>query len=464
MPQTSSWRPGISNWTTVAGVRDYFNNYGTNVALTSSNIKNVVWKGCPLYIKNSSNSHIVICTGYASDGWPYLNGHTNDRYHQRVPTGYYTNTIQLTPYKDYEPTKYYNPEGNVDVVSSGINSVYIKGWAFDRDDVSQPVGIHVYIGDRCCAAFMADAYRSDVNTAYGVGDYHGFEREISVSETGEQRIRIFAINIGDGSNVQIVDSTIPITKFTTNIYDGIVVQGNSYPICGTFKNAGTYPWLELFVDYGYVSTTCNNEYNNYAFYLDTTKYSDGNPIVGISLRNQDGLSYANWYNVIINNIHTVSFDAIDEHISLESKNVTWGQTYGELPTPIRTGYKFVGWFTDSESGEQITSDTTVTTNKDQTLYAHWEKCETETIVTDYGAYKLCEITGQNIDGTCIVTIAGYRNNALVNIQKREYSENLKPFVIIDDIDEVKVMIWDSLCGMKPITQAETISSSKFIIE
>lgn len=46
--------------------------------------------------------------------------------------------------------------------------------------------------------------------------------------------------------------------------------------------------------------------------------------------------------------------------------------YGTLPTPEREGYTFNGWWTDSTyDGEEITSNTLVNLDSDQTLYAQW---------------------------------------------------------------------------------------------
>ncbi len=42
--------------------------------------------------------------------------------------------------------------------------------------------------------------------------------------------------------------------------------------------------------------------------------------------------------------YTVTFDANGGSVSTTSKVVTKGSQYGELPTPTRKGYKFVGWF------------------------------------------------------------------------------------------------------------------------
>ena len=57
----------------------------------------------------------------------------------------------------------------------------------------------------------------------------------------------------------------------------------------------------------------------------------------------------------------------------ETKTVFFGQLYGELPTPTREHYSFIGWFTAAEGGEEITADTEVKTLSNQTLYAHWSR-------------------------------------------------------------------------------------------
>ena len=69
----------------------------------------------------------------------------------------------------------------------------------------------------------------------------------------------------------------------------------------------------------------------------------------------------------------VNFDAnggtIEE--SEISKSVYYGQAYGDLPVPTRTGYTFAGWFTDKTEGTRITAETIVSALVNQTLYARW---------------------------------------------------------------------------------------------
>lgn len=67
----------------------------------------------------------------------------------------------------------------------------------------------------------------------------------------------------------------------------------------------------------------------------------------------------------------VTFNATGGSISTSSKKVYINTQYGTLPTPTRSGYTFNGWYTSSSGGTKITSDTNVTLESDQTLYAQW---------------------------------------------------------------------------------------------
>ncbi|MDF2513464.1 MAG: internalin-like protein [Herbinix sp.] len=81
----------------------------------------------------------------------------------------------------------------------------------------------------------------------------------------------------------------------------------------------------------------------------------------------DDILYAHWTG----DSYTVTFDANGGTSSTKEKDVNYGVTYGSLPTPIRTGYIFDGWFTTLGGHTEVTSKDTVRLKADQTLYAHW---------------------------------------------------------------------------------------------
>lgn len=69
----------------------------------------------------------------------------------------------------------------------------------------------------------------------------------------------------------------------------------------------------------------------------------------------------------------VGFDANGGSVGTASMDILKGQslkTIGNLPTPSRTHYRFLGWYTDVTGGEPAADDMVV--NGNVTLYAHWE--------------------------------------------------------------------------------------------
>ena len=66
---------------------------------------------------------------------------------------------------------------------------------------------------------------------------------------------------------------------------------------------------------------------------------------------------------------TVTFNPNGGTVENGSKAVTPGQSVGTLPTPVREGYTFDGWFTALNGGAKVTENTTVDSNV--TYYAHW---------------------------------------------------------------------------------------------
>ncbi|RCX17160.1 putative repeat protein (TIGR02543 family) [Anaerobacterium chartisolvens] len=77
---------------------------------------------------------------------------------------------------------------------------------------------------------------------------------------------------------------------------------------------------------------------------------------------------ANWTG----STYTIAFNGEGVTVEPASKTVTYHSPYGTLPLPIKTGFNFAGWWTDSNgTGTQITSGNTVTTADNHTLYAKW---------------------------------------------------------------------------------------------
>lgn len=70
---------------------------------------------------------------------------------------------------------------------------------------------------------------------------------------------------------------------------------------------------------------------------------------------------------------TVYFDAKGGSVDTDHKSLMSEELYGPLPTPVRSGYRFNGWFTAPNGGTQILPTTVVTAKTDSTLYASWSR-------------------------------------------------------------------------------------------
>lgn len=68
----------------------------------------------------------------------------------------------------------------------------------------------------------------------------------------------------------------------------------------------------------------------------------------------------------------VSFDPNGGSVDTQSKGVISGSTYGDLPTPVREGCVFDGWYTQKSGGSKIDASSTVSMTGNQILYAHWK--------------------------------------------------------------------------------------------
>ncbi len=107
--------------------------------------------------------------------------------------------------------------------------------------------------------------------------------------------------------------------------------------------------------------------NGYTFNGWFTEASGGDKIETTAVVNTNMTLYAQWTA----NECVVYFDTQEGECEMSQRDVTYGGTYGELPTPTRSGYEFAGWYTLAEGGDKVTADTIVTSTTPHTLYAHW---------------------------------------------------------------------------------------------
>ena len=128
-----------------------------------------------------------------------------------------------------------------------------------------------------------------------------------------------------------------------------------------------------------------------------------NPEYGQLEIQQDG-EYYNLYLINAGDEVTITFDPNGGMLNTgdETKTVQHNGTYGEMPTPIRSGYHFDGWYTEKGGGAKVDANTSVTTKEAHTLYAHWtflhEHCICGGDVTAGDHTSHSDVTYQKWDG------------------------------------------------------------------
>ena|GEM_PF-6706778 len=162
---------------------------------------------------------------------------------------------------------------------------------------------------------------------------------------------------------QIVSSD---TKYTLANDSTLTAQWKKLSYTVKFDSAGGSSVPSQTVEYGSkVSAPKNPAKAGYTFQgwytakSGGSKYDFNKPVTG------ELTLHARWAA----NAYTLSFDANGGKVSPQSKSVTYGSPYGQLPTPTRKGYTFQGWYTAKNGGSKISANTMTSGNA--TVYARW---------------------------------------------------------------------------------------------
>lgn len=125
--------------------------------------------------------------------------------------------------------------------------------------------------------------------------------------------------------------------------------------------------------------------------------------------------------------YTLTFDSNCNNdssytISITTKAVAQGDSYGILPAPTRKGYAFDGWYTAATGGTAVSATTTMGSNN-TTVYAHWNAHKLTINYHNGGAtgIKWDNGTTQNVEGEEVsVSQIEYYGQAFSNGQNGFY--------------------------------------------
>ena len=163
--------------------------------------------------------------------------------------------------------------------------------------------------------------------------------------------------------------------------DGNVVLGSLCTTITLNPNGGTLPEYSL-VEGAALPIPTKTGYT-FAGWYENPDFT-GNPVADVPTDSTGELTfYAKWTA----NTYTVIFDANGGNVDPTSA-VTVAGKLTSLPTPTYDGYDFLGWYTQKDGGDKVTTDTVFA--MDSTIYAHWSNIPVTSLELNKGTLTLQE--------------------------------------------------------------------------
>lgn len=229
-----------------------------------------------------------------------------------------------------------------------------------------------------------------------VEDAPGIALHLSAENTALKLYQ--TVTLTSKSNNSVLSKNVSLSKANSGITGTLDFSGK-YLVCGEITNTSMLKYPQN------VKVITEGEYNKYLGTVNVSFDTDeGSDIASVEIAydtkleepaspKKDHYSFLGWYTdeecttefdfdtPITSDItlyakwklneFNVSFNANGGNVSQTAKEVIYGEAYGTLPTPSRTGYSFNGWYTAAIGGTKIAADTTVSAASDHTLYAQW---------------------------------------------------------------------------------------------
>jgi len=188
----------------------------------------------------------------------------------------------------YGPTTYIHPDFTsnnkplitLDGYSCTDGKVVVKGWAYDPDEPTKVIDVHVYLyngGDAyCIGGTTADKKRDDVDAFYHCGAYHGFYAEFYPTIGGNLDVEVVALDSAGGapnwngrraisipidktppviSNIEITNVTASGYTITCDVSDNVAVKRVAFPTWTENNDQDDIIWHEGVIKDGKASFT-----------------------------------------------------------------------------------------------------------------------------------------------------------------------------------------------------------------
>ena len=311
-------------------------------------------------------------------------------------------------------TSNHAPECQFDGVETSPGKFTIWGWAFDPDDTSAALNIHVYVYDTAgnpvwsTGSPIANKEGTDVDNVYHCGKYHRFSETFNVNISGTFKIGVAALDTTTGGggatwrfkeNINIPKdseapkisgitiSNISASGYTVSatITDNVGLSKVQFPTWHTWNPGPIATWYDASKSGNTYSLRVNRDTSKSGYWSDFYGWDGQGNSTESNIR-----AHLNW--------HTVTFNPNGGSVSPASKTfimaclinkdsnkvTTYYTKYSDfgLPTPTRTGYSFDGWYTEASGGTKINAGDYISRASNYTLYARWKANQSYTVTFD----------------------------------------------------------------------------------
>ena len=330
------------------------------------------------YKSNNVELETPIRTGYTFDGWYTLaNGGT------KIESPYMP-TNDVTLYAHWTANKYqvtFNPGEDGTVTETTRDVTYgqpygtlptptrpgytFKGWV---DSNGNPVTgndiVNITSDTTLTATWQGETYTLTINP--NGGTYNGQTTNSSIQGEYKQQKTISDPVAPSGYTITLDNEGTQKQIIQTKTFNSWTIVSGDGTINETTYTFGTQNGE---IKATYTSNSVELEKptrEGYTFDGWYTLANGGTKIDSPYMPTNDVTLYAHWTA----NKYQVTFNpGEDGTVTETTREVTYGQPYGTLPTPTRNGFEFVGWY--NPEGNEIKSSDIVNITSDTTLTAKW---------------------------------------------------------------------------------------------
>ena len=270
------------------------------------------------------------------------------------------------------------------------------------------------------AGFTFDVYIDGVLVADDVEDWASWAHGSSITDgylRYGQKIRIVGNNVAgytmtdsDVSRTITSETVLTVPRWTANTYT--VFESIVYPVDNDYTVNGNNMILAYSASENkYTLTNSGSSYDpqanspQTAYLVANTTYTvhadlvntsgeavsgNGNTLMQLfyaidnAYSEENSVRFLNASNTVtftptVTGVYNLRFDndygntLVVRNFSLGySKTVTYGSTYGDLASPTKPGYDFIGWYNATSGGTQVKDTSIVSVANNQVLFATWQ--------------------------------------------------------------------------------------------